>query len=682
MIAMLRTQLFAAGLGALTVLAPLTAQQPHGHPPVESAGPQLDMVQTPRRTRPYDPELVHAFRALPVQDQGRIKPVESVAQVLLLKLNGKRSVSVPDEPEFGDIAGDTLSSAEWLMDMLLYQEQAVDYPVFVVTDSEVLRIVGLSSVAKRKRDRYSYRELAPGIEKLAGFFDEYSRIDPKEHSRLQGQIVDLGHDLLTFRAIFAAFDPVRARFPVGDAKPLRTAFGDATHVRFSESLAQAQSLRTEYARLQDGGADSGAALTDFLRLQSQLAHGPAPIIVWLPPADRAQEEWLDLGMLLETIVDEGAEAHRAQIEAVRRLEDMIDAAADPTALGAALPAFVAHVRGLADARGEADKIDLEVSYHEADYFYNSLIWYLLGFVATSLMWLWPRGRVLPAISWILALAGTGYLVTGIVTRCVLLSRPPVSTLYETILFITGCAVIVALIIEAITRRRIAISLATFLGALGMFVAGQFELMEQKDTLQELQAVLRTNFWLATHVTTVTMGYAAGLLAGFIAHVYLLGKLFGIKRDSYSFYRNIGRMVYGVLCFGVVFSTVGTILGGVWANYSWGRFWGWDPKENGALMIVLWELLILHGRLGGFWRDWGVCMLAVFGNLVVAFSWFGVNLMEVGLHTYGFNAGTNFWLHVFYGTQWLVIGLGLLARYLDQRRSERSKQVDAPEPSGA
>ena len=151
-------------------------------------------------------------------------------------------------------------------------------------------------------------------------------------------------------------------------------------------------------------------------------------------------------------------------------------------------------------------------------------------------------------------------------------------------------------------------------------------------------MLDTNFWLATHVTTVTMGYAAGLLAATTSLVWLAGRVLGIARQDRAGYASITRMTYGVTCFGLLFATVGTILGGVWANYSWGRFWGWDPKENGALMIVLWQLLILHSRLGGYVKHFGLHVLSLIGGGVVAFSWWGVNLLGVGLHSYGFTTG--------------------------------------------
>jgi ABC-type transport system involved in cytochrome c biogenesis permease subunit len=95
------------------------------------------------------------------------------------------------------------------------------------------------------------------------------------------------------------------------------------------------------------------------------------------------------------------------------------------------------------------------------------------------------------------------------------------------------------------------------------------------------------------------------------------------------------MVYGIVCFATLFSLVGTVLGGIWADQSWGRFWGWDPKENGALLIVLWNAIILHARWGKMIGQRGLMVMAVFGNIVTSWSWFGTNMLGVGLHSYGF-----------------------------------------------
>jgi ABC-type transport system involved in cytochrome c biogenesis permease subunit len=171
------------------------------------------------------------------------------------------------------------------------------------------------------------------------------------------------------------------------------------------------------------------------------------------------------------------------------------------------------------------------------------------------------------------------------------------------------------------------------------------------------------------VTTVTIGYGAGLLAGFVAHIYVFGKAFGIKRHNRDFYLNLSRTTYGIICFGLLFSTLGTVLGGIWANDSWGRFWGWDPKENGALMIVLWELAILHAFAGGLIKRYGLNMAAIAGNIIVAFSWFGVNLLGVGLHSYGFTSGVQRTLLIFYGFESLVLLIGAIGWFRDYAESE-------------
>src|SRR6185436_6892878 len=114
--------------------------------------------------------------------------------------------------------------------------------------------------------------------------------------------------------------------------------------------------------------------------------------------------------------------------------------------------------------------------------------------------------------------------------------------------------------------------AAVLGVIGLFVANGYETLDKQDTMPSLVAVLDTNFWLATHVTAITIGYSAGMLAAALASFYLLGKLFGWKRHEPDTRRKLARTVYGVLCFAMIFSTVGTILGGIWANDSWGRFW--------------------------------------------------------------------------------------------------------------
>ena len=174
----------------------------------------------------------------------------------------------------------------------------------------------------------------------------------------------------------------------------------------------------------------------------------------------------------------------------------------------------------------------------------------------------------------------------------------------------------------------------------------------------MRAVLDSNFWLATHVVVITIGYGAMFLAGVLATIYILRGVLTRSLDRATA-KVLSNMVYGVVCFAVLFSFVGTLLGGIWADQSWGRFWGWDPKENGALLIVLWCALLLHARWGKLVRDRGVMVMAVFGNIVTAWSWFGTNMLGVGLHSYGFIDKAFFALAAFILSQLLIMAIGLL-----------------------
>ena len=200
----------------------------------------------------------------------------------------------------------------------------------------------------------------------------------------------------------------------------------------------------------------------------------------------------------------------------------------------------------------------------------------------------------------------------------------------------------ALFWSAIFKGGIGLVVAGFIGFITLIIAHHLAL--SGDTMEMLRAVLDTNFWLATHVVVVTIGYAATFVAGLLAIIYIVRGFF-TRTLTPDLARSLARMVYGIVCFATLFSFVGTVLGGIWADQSWGRFWGWDPKENGALLIVLWNALILHARWGGMIRERGLMAMAVFGNIVTSLSWFGVNMLGIGLHSYGFMDKAFPWLLV-------------------------------------
>jgi ABC-type transport system involved in cytochrome c biogenesis permease subunit len=221
-------------------------------------------------------------------------------------------------------------------------------------------------------------------------------------------------------------------------------------------------------------------------------------------------------------------------------------------------------------------------------------------------------------------------------------------------------VALCLVLELIYRWGISNALAAVAGFSTLLIADK--LSGEGDTFTVLQAVLDTQIWLATHVTCITLGYATTFVAGLLGLAYILGGVFSpAMRGQVG--QDVARMLYGTLCFSIFFSFVGTVLGGLWADDSWGRFWGWDPKENGALIIVLWNALVLHARWDGMVKDRGLAVLSLGGNIAVSWSWFGVNQLGAGLHSYGFTDGVGLALLLYWLSQLALIALGLLPKPL-------------------
>lgn len=610
----------------------------------------------------WDSETLRLFASLPVQDGGRIKPLDTYANYELLKFRAQRSCK--------NLEGETISGLEWLLDTLFFPEQAKQYEVFLVENSEALDAVGMAH--EKKRDRYSYNQLEPVIPALFELGRQYAHIEPKQRDLVQTQIVNLTNNIREFELLTVLLDFADKTFPIGDSAILAELFPGKTDVSLSEFLGQAHSLRSKLIELRENTdldeeqRNQQLAALDKVLTQLELVSRNSSILALIPPPGTREqnEEWLTPGDAI-VLAFQSHEPPTSQLEALELLGGLARTRNDATAFQSTLTRLHSKIVQLAQSRGEYGAIELEVSYYKANFFSYSLMGFILSFLLVTLTWFKPNSKPAWWAAMVALSLPTAYMTLGIVLRCIIRSRPPVTTLYETILFITACAVVLSLFAEYLYRQRAALSLAAFIGMLGLFVAGKYEAMEGTDTMPSMIAVLDTNFWLSTHVTTISMGYAAGLLASGLGHIYIIGRLLGLKRDNREFYENLARMTYGILCFSFLFSVVGTVLGGIWANYSWGRFWGWDPKENGALMIVLWQAALLHARRGRYVHDFGFCMASIFGGVVVAFSWFGVNLLGVGLHAYGFTSGIARALTIFYMVEGFALCLGLLAWW--QRR---------------
>src|SRR6478736_6078915 len=301
------------------------------------------------------------------------------------------------------------------------------------------------------------------------------------------------------------------------------------------------------------------------------------------------------------------------------------------------------------------KSDAEARFNASEPFYKSMDLYVFAFFLAVVSWLrWPE--VLGRSAFYLVLLAFLTSTIGIATRMWLEGRPPVTNLYSSALFVGWGAVGLCLVLERFYKNAIGSVAAGTIGFVTLLIAHHLSL--SGDTLEMMRAVLDTNLWLATHVVIVTTGYAATFLAGFLALIYVLRGTLTRSLDKATA-DSLARMVYGIVCFATLFSLVGTVLGGIWADQSWGRFWGWDPKKNGALIIVIWNALILHLRWGGMIRERGLVVCAIGGNIVTSWSYFGVNMLGIGLHSYGFTDAAFKWLMFFVISQLGFIALGLL-----------------------
>ena len=338
---------------------------------------------------------------------------------------------------------------------------------------------------------------------------------------------------------------------------------------------------------------------------------------------------------------------------------------DVAAFNKAVDEYTQAVAAIPTETLSTSKIAIEAEYNRLELFYNSAVFYVVALVLTFFGWLtWMLDWYRPFLRAAFILIAMAFFLhtTGLVLRIYISDRPPVTNLYSSAVFIGWACVGAGLIIERMFKLGFGNVLSSVAGFSTLIIAMKLALTES-DTMKVLQAVLDTTFWLTTHVVCITLGYAATFLAGLLATIYIsLGfatPLLTRQFKKWTIGKILANMTYGVICFAIFFSFVGTVLGGLWADDSWGRFWGWDPKENGALIIVLWNAIVLHARWGGMVRDRGFAVLAIGGNIVTSWSWFGVNELGVGLHSYGFTDGVLVALGSYVFSQMVIIGMGIL-----------------------
>jgi len=575
------------------------------------------------------------FSELPVQVGGRIKPLDSVARNTLLILSGRQKVITPE--------GKKLSPIEWFADQTMRPELADTYRVFKIEFPDDLGFAGLAEAGQRY---YSFNDLLPHFEELNRLSSEINP-EPKKRSPYENQIADLSEGLMLYHRIMHSLHPIgapdRLNSLVDEYQTYLSLIGPGL-----EELRKQQAGEEFDAELLNSFIFFG---DDYLKLSRtaylRIVPPPAPI--------DPLEDWKNIGLELLDVMRGDALSPYVTSYASLTMAYRLDEAETFNQEVADL-----HERFIADFPGEIDRVHYERLFNDMQPFYISMQLYVLVFLVVCVSWLgWPKqlGR---AAFWVLALA-LAIHTFGLISRMYIQGRPPVTNLYSSAVFVGWGAVLLGTFIEKFFKNGIGAAMASLVGFSTLIVA--HHLAMSGDTLEMMRAVLDSNFWLATHVVIITFGYSAMFLAGALALIFVVLGVFsrGFNKETA---RSLSSMVYGITCFAALFSLVGTILGGIWADQSWGRFWGWDPKENGALIIVLWNSLVLHARWGGLVKDRGLAILAMGGNIATSWSWFGVNELGVGLHSYGFTKGVLFALSAFCICQLLMIFIAAIVPQKD------------------
>ena len=501
---------------------------------------------------------------IPLQDEGRIKPLDTFARNHLLAFYGKRSIKELD-----------MGATDWIINLILNPENGRDQKIFNIRNPEVASSLFLDWTNEHK---YSFNQITPGLSEQSSMLEMIDQKDASDRTVYEKQLYEISRNILRF-----------------------------------EEISYLKALK------------------------------------FIPPSNNSESgEWLSpFDFILKGIpANENQEAilNSLQMYLANRL------AGNDLEMSSALNRYEMALSTFQGINVKVDNLKKETWMNRVNLFYISLGLYLLSFIFLSISWM-IKPILLNRVAYLLLISGTVMHGYGIFLRMQIMERPPVTTLYESVIFVSLIIMTLAVLLEYFRKDGLGIFVGSVSGSVLHYVG--FSYAADGDTLGMLVAVLNSNFWLATHVTTITIGYGASLMAGCVGHLYLIQEIRGVNSASL---KSIFNNLFGITLLALFFTLFGTILGGIWADQSWGRFWGWDPKENGALLIVLWQLMMIHMRLSGLAKPKEFALGMALNNIIVALAWFGVNLLQVGLHSYGFDDGVARNLFVFIGFE-IIFCLG-------------------------
>lgn len=667
------------------------------------------------RSSPQGEMNLEAIANIPIVNGGRQLPLDSFARQTLSSFNQKESFQ-NDKDEAKEPA------IRWLADLISGREQARDDKIFYVTHPNMIGVLGLKKIKEKrysyneinaKRDKLKEQfEAAMSVSedkrqpiqaaylKLEGNLQLFERLDilftlPRGWPNDNESFISL-KDRIDFADKVAEFKsglPLATPAPDDEDLEAWETFAVASTRQWILELAKVNNLDSTSALVdkwwtelvpneqefmsqmvierlsqelqaeilaenptfgeEEIKAELRERLTDLPSLESRLLTLRSEITQTLEMQKLRTKQALQTS--IDKLLGEGG-INQKDNEPILMLASILESYRDEKVADAnnELKAYHQYLEKDAGERVNLSKISTEVFYNEASPLTLAWIIYLIGGLVGIVSWMaWPKTLRRTAF-WLIVL-GLLLHTFALLLRIYISGRAPVTSLYSSILFVGWASVLFFLIFEFLFRMGIGNFLAAAGGCFVLYLAPGFAVGQ--DSFSVMVAVLDTQFWLWTHVTTISLGYTTAFVAGALGLLFIVGSAFTPAFDKQK-RKDLYGMMYGAICFSILFSFVGTVLGGLWADDSWGRFWGWDPKENGALMIVIWNALILHARWGGMVRDRGFAVLCVGGNVITAWSWFAVNQLGIGLHSYGFTEGILYNLLIWWAFNLVVMALGI------------------------
>jgi ABC-type transport system involved in cytochrome c biogenesis permease subunit len=584
----------------------------------------ISRMLPPKETPGVD---LNAFARLPVLVGGRVMPMDTLARLALSGMNHHGSYTTANKS--------VEPPSQGLLDILMVPEHSDTAKLFEVSNQEIIDLFG-SQDAKGQFVSYSFNDLKPYFQEIEKQAAMASQTDADERNPFQRGILKL-RDSLRF------YLQLKNTLQAEDSPD----FGKEIEAFQTVLKPGMQAVRDRDAG-KEFDQENFERILLFTQRYQNLAQARYAFAIPNPQGLDENDGWQHISQALLSSISKGEVPYP-----VLAYGRMISAYRSGDIVG-----FNNSVREYSEYLSKAipqklSRPKIEFLFNHAQPFLQAMTLYIFALLFALFAWLvWPKTLGRTAV--ILLVAAFCIHTVGLVVRMYLQGRPPVTNLYSSAIFVGWASVALCILLERFYSNGIGTVCGAVIGFVTLLIAHNLQL--DGDSLEMLRAVLDTNGWLATHVVGEALGYSAMFLAGLIGIIYILRGLFTTS-FSEATSKSLGRMMYGVVCFATLFSLVATILGGIWADQSWGRFWGWDPKENGALLIVLWNAIILHARWGGYVRERGTALMVVFGNIVTSLSWFGVNMLGVGLHSYGFMEQAFGPLFGFILGQLAIIGLG-------------------------